>query len=312
LVAAQLVEILREAGVPEDVVHYLPGPGEVAGRALVEHPDVDIIAFTGSKEVGLSILASAAIVRKGQLQPKRVIAEMGGKNAIIIDEDADLDQAVSGVVRSAFGYAGQKCSACSRLIVVGTAYLEVLSRLSAAVESLIVGPPEDPATDVPPVISREAQQRIAGYIEGGRASARLLAQADVTVSDGYYVRPTVFVDVDPQDRLARDEIFGPVLSAFHVADIEEALSLALDSEFALTGGLYSRNPRNINLARRSFRVGNLYLNRSITGAMVGRQPFGGLKMSGIGDKAGSGDYLLQFLGPRVITENTVRRGFAPA
>jgi RHH-type proline utilization regulon transcriptional repressor/proline dehydrogenase/delta 1-pyrroline-5-carboxylate dehydrogenase len=311
LIAARLVEVLREAGVPEDVVQYLPGAGESVGRALVEHPDVDVIAFTGSKEVGLSILQSAATVRKGQRQPKRVIAEMGGKNAIIVDEDADLDQAIAGVIRSAFGFAGQKCSACSRLIVVGNAYDDVLSRLSAAVESLVVGPPEDPFTNVPPVISSEAQQRINGYIEEGMRTARLLAQAEAPASEGYYVRPTVFVGVDPADGLATDEIFGPVLSVFHVASINEAVSLALDSEFALTGGLYSRNPRNIDYARRAFRVGNLYLNREITGAMVGRQPFGGLKMSGIGDKAGGRDYLLQFLSPRVVTENTVRRGFAP-
>jgi RHH-type proline utilization regulon transcriptional repressor/proline dehydrogenase/delta 1-pyrroline-5-carboxylate dehydrogenase len=311
LIAARLVEILRQAGVPSGAVQYLPGRGSEIGRALVEHPAVDTIAFTGSKDVGLDIIKAAATVRQGQRNVKRVVAEMGGKNAIIIDEDADLDQAVAGVLSSAFGYAGQKCSACSRLIVVGSAYSEVESRLAAAVESLVVGPPEDPATFVPPVISLEAQRRIEGYIEEGRRTGRLLVQTKRVASEGYYVAPTVFVDVDPSDRLARDEIFGPVLSVFRAPDMEKALALALDSEFALTGGLFSRNPRSIERARQAFRVGNLYINRRITGAAVGRQAFGGLAMSGIGDKAGGPDYLLQFLSPRTVTENTTRRGFAP-
>jgi RHH-type proline utilization regulon transcriptional repressor/proline dehydrogenase/delta 1-pyrroline-5-carboxylate dehydrogenase len=311
LIAAKLVEALREAGVPPAVVQYLPGPGSEVGRALVEHPGVATIAFTGSKEVGLGIIAAASQVRPGQRDVKRVIAEMGGKNAVIIDEDADLDQAVAGVLASAFGYAGQKCSACSRLIVVGSAYAEVEARLGAAIESLIVGPPTNPATVVPPVISDEARRRIEGYIEEGKRTARLLAQARVPDLEGHYVAPSAFTDVDPRGRLARDEIFGPVLSVFGVGDMESALELALDSEFALTGGLYSRNPRNIELARRAFRVGNLYINRKITGAVVGRQAFGGLMMSGVGDKAGGPDYLLQFLSPRTISENTTRRGFAP-
>jgi RHH-type proline utilization regulon transcriptional repressor/proline dehydrogenase/delta 1-pyrroline-5-carboxylate dehydrogenase len=236
---------------------------------------------------------------------------MGGKNAVIVDDDADVDQAVSGVLASAFGYAGQKCSACSRLIVVGSAYDEVVGRLASAVESLVVGPPEDPATFVPPVISAEAKQRIEGYIEEGRRTARLLAQGRVPDVEGHYVAPTVFADVDPASRLARDEIFGPVLCIFRASDMQSALDMALDSEFALTGGLYSRNPRNIALARRAFRVGNLYINRKTTGAIVGRQPFGGLGLSGAGDKAGGPDYLLQFLSPRTVSENTTRRGFAP-
>ncbi|HEY7467474.1 MAG TPA: proline dehydrogenase family protein [Dehalococcoidia bacterium] len=311
LIAARLVEILREAGVPAGAVQYLPGKGSEIGRALVEHPGVDVIAFTGSKEVGLGIIRQAAEVRPGQRSVKRVVAEMGGKNAIIIDEDADLDQAVAGVVASAFGYAGQKCSACSRLIVVGSAYAEVETRLAAAVQSLVVGPPEDSATFVPPVISAEACQRIEGYIAEGKRSARLLVQGARPDADGHYVAPTVFVDVDPASPLARHEIFGPVLAVFHVPDMASALTLAQDSEFALTGGLFSRNPRNIERSRRSFRAGNLYVNRKITGAVVGRQPFGGLGLSGIGDKAGGPDYLLQFLSPRTISENTARRGFAP-
>ena len=311
LVAGKLVEILRQAGVPPAAVQYLPGPGEVVGRALVESPGVDTVAFTGSKEVGLDILQRAAQTRTGQRNVKRVIAEMGGKNAIIVDDDADLDEAVAGVIASAFGYAGQKCSACSRLIVIGSAYDEAVDRLAAAIESLVVGHPEDPATIVPPVISLEAKARIERYIEEGKRTGRLLVQAAVPDSDGYYVGPAAFVDVDPESPLARDEIFGPVLTIFHAPSMESALEIAMDSEFALTGGLYSRNPRSIEIARQRFRVGDLYVNRKITGATVGRQPFGGLAMSGIGEKAGGPDYLLQFLTPRVIAENTERRGFAP-
>ncbi|HLF72653.1 MAG TPA: aldehyde dehydrogenase family protein, partial [Dehalococcoidia bacterium] len=311
LIASLMVETLREAGVPEAVVQCLPGPGGEVGQTLVEHPDVTTIAFTGSKEVGLGIIQAASIVRPGQASLKRVVAEMGGKNAIIVDEDADLDQAVAGVITSAFGYAGQKCSACSRLIIVGSAYEDMLARLAPAVESLVVGPPHEPQTAVPPVIGASAQERIQGYIDAGLGSARLLAQAPLPDGPGNFVPPTVFVDVPPDDRLAREEIFGPVLSVFHVADFDAAIALAMDSEFGLTGGVFSRNPRNIERARSAFRVGNLYINRKTTGAVVGRHPFGGLRLSGAGDKAGGPDYLLQFLEPRSISENTTRRGFAP-
>jgi RHH-type proline utilization regulon transcriptional repressor/proline dehydrogenase/delta 1-pyrroline-5-carboxylate dehydrogenase len=311
VIAFELVQTLREAGVPDGVVQYLPGPGSSIGQALVEHPGVDNIAFTGSREVGLGIVRAAAEMRNGQRNVKRVIAEMGGKNAIIVDDDADLDQAVAGAVTSAFGYAGQKCSACSRLVIVGSGYEEALSRLAAAVESLIVGPPHDPATFVPPVISAQARDRINGYIEAGMKSARLVAEGRACDGAGHYVRPTVFDEVALDDALARDEIFGPVLSVFRAGDFDEALEITMDSQFALTGGVYSRNPRHIEQARRCFRVGNLYINRKITGAIVGRQPFGGLAMSGVGDKAGGPDYLLQFMEPRVISENTMRRGFAP-
>ncbi|HSP54618.1 MAG TPA: aldehyde dehydrogenase family protein, partial [Dehalococcoidia bacterium] len=332
IIAFKLVEILREAGVPDGVVQYLPGPGGRVGQALVEHPGVANIAFTGSKEVGLGIIESASRqvpttatrdVSSGgpRLAPKRVVAEMGGKNAIIIDDDADLDQAISGAVISAFGYAGQKCSACSRLIIVGHAYDEALGRLKNAVESLVAGPPHEPETFVPPVIGASARDKIMEYVDLGRQTATLLAQAPVpssTVAQGpspesarHYVPPTVFTDVPLDSRLARDEIFGPVLSVFRANDFSEALAIALDSEFALTGGVFSRNPRHIEEARRCFRVGNLYINRKITGAIVGRHPFGGLAMSGIGEKAGGPDYVRQFMDPRTVTENTTRRGFAP-
>ncbi|MBI2886647.1 MAG: bifunctional proline dehydrogenase/L-glutamate gamma-semialdehyde dehydrogenase [Chloroflexi bacterium] len=310
VVAAKLVEILREAGLPPEVVHYLPGRGDEVGNALVEHPGVDIIAFTGSNVVGLSIIARAAQAQAGQRTIKRVIAELGGKNAIVVDDDADLDEALAGIITSAFGYAGQKCSAASRLIVVGSAYQDCLERLRHGVESLVVGPPHDPATFVPPVIGAAAQERILGHVEAGRSAARLLVQGKAPADSGYYVPPTVFTGVPPESPLACDEIFGPVLSVFHASSFAEALDLATASSFALTGGLYSRNPRHMELARRHFRVGNLYINRKITGAMVGRQPFGGLAMSGFGEKAGGPDYLRQFMEPRVVTENTMRRGYA--
>jgi RHH-type proline utilization regulon transcriptional repressor/proline dehydrogenase/delta 1-pyrroline-5-carboxylate dehydrogenase len=328
IIAYKLVEILREAGVPPAVVQYLPGPGGEVGRALVEHPGIDAIAFTGSSEVGLGIIESAARVPRGSgihpdhsapgtghsaLRPnvKRVIAEMGGKNAIIIDDDADLDQAIGGALVSAFGYAGQKCSACSRLIIVGSAYSDAVGRLRHAVASLVVGPPHDPSTFVPPVISAQAREKIMGYIDSGRETSTLLVQGEISHTEGHYVPPTVFTDVPLDSPLARDEIFGPVLTVFRAEDFNDALRIALDSDFALTGGLYSRNPRNIERAKRGFRVGNLYINRKTTGAVVGRHPFGGLHMSGIGEKAGGPDYVRQFMDPRTVSENTMRRGFAP-
>lgn len=309
VVAAMLVRVLHEAGVPGGAVQYLPGPGSEIGQALVEHPGISVIAFTGSNAVGLRILEEAAKVRPGQQNVKRVIAEMGGKNAVIVDDDADLDQAVAGVVASAFSYAGQKCSACSRVIVVGSAYGEFRARLAAAVESLVVGPPDDPYTFVPPVISSEAMAKIESYIAIGMAEGQIVARGPAR-EGGHYVAPHVFEDISPGSKLAREEIFGPVLTLFRAASFEEALGLALDSEFALTGGVFSRNPRHIALARERFRVGNLYINRGITGAIVGRQPFGGFAMSGAGDKAGGPGYLQQFMVARVVTENTVRRGFA--
>ncbi len=311
IIARQLVDILHEAGVPAPAVQYLPGIGEEIGPVLVEHPGVDVIAFTGSNAVGLQILASAAKVHPGQRNVKKVIAEMGGKNAIIVDDDADLDQAVYGTLVSAFGYAGQKCSAASRAIVVGSAYHEFRSRLAAAVESLVVGPPHDPHTFVPPVISAEARERIESYVALGEQEGRLVARGSKSDLPGHYVAPTVFDAITPTSRITQEEIFGPVLALYRAATFDDALELAMGVPFALTGGLYSRNPRRIAQARREFRAGNLYINRKITGAIVGRQPFGGLAMSGIGDKAGGPGYVQQFMAPRVITENTMRRGFAP-
>ncbi|MYI85254.1 MAG: aldehyde dehydrogenase family protein, partial [Dehalococcoidia bacterium] len=311
IIAGALARILHEAGVPKDALHCLPGRGPEAGQALVEHPDVDMIAFTGGNAAGRAVALAAAEVRPGQRGFKKLLAELGGKNAGIVDDDADLDLAVDGVVASAFGYAGQKCSAASRVIVVGTALDEFRTRLAAAVESLPVGPPEDPYTVVPPVISAESRARIEEYIRIGSSEGKLVARGYAPGGEGHYVAPHVFENLPASSPLACEEVFGPVLALFHAGRFEEALALALDSPFALTGGLYSRNPRNIALARERFRVGNLYINRGTTGAMVGRQPFAGFGMSGTGDKAGGPDYVRQFAVTRVVTENTIRRGFAP-
>jgi RHH-type proline utilization regulon transcriptional repressor/proline dehydrogenase/delta 1-pyrroline-5-carboxylate dehydrogenase len=314
IVAAKLQEIFQEAGFPPGVVNYLPGDGETAGAALVEHPGVALIAFTGSRAVGLAINRRAAEVSAAGIPyVKRVIAEMGGKNAIIVDDDADLDEAVLGVVRSAFGYQGQKCSACSRCIVLEKIHDAFLSRLVEAVKSLQIGPAEAPATTVGPVIDEAALERIRGYIELGRREAREVLSIDVgpLAQRGYFVGPHIFADVPQDSRLAQEEIFGPVLAVLRAADLDEALRIANNTQYALTGGVYSRSPGNLQRVRREFLVGNLYINRPITGALVGRQPFGGFKLSGIGSKAGGRDYLLQFALPRTITENTMRRGFAP-
>jgi RHH-type proline utilization regulon transcriptional repressor/proline dehydrogenase/delta 1-pyrroline-5-carboxylate dehydrogenase len=314
LIAAQLVRILEAAGAPPGTVNYLPGPGGETGDFLVRHPGVDLVAFTGSMAVGLHILAQAA-QNPGRESVKRVVAEMGGKNAIIVDNDADLDVAVSESVLSAFGYAGQKCSAASRLIVLPGAHDEFVERLVEATRSLVVGSPEDPATRVGPVITAEARERIEAFVEGGRKEARLALrlapEGGQWPEGGHYVGPTVFTEVPPRATIAQEEIFGPVVAVTKARDLDEALEIANAVRYALTGGLVSRSPATIERVRREFRVGNLYINRGITGALVERQAFGGLKMSGVGSKAGGPDYLLQFLEPRVITENTMRRGFAP-
>jgi len=304
-----LTEILREAGVPDEALCCLPGGPDI-GRALVCHPDIATIAFTGSKDVGLGILKDAGTLMQGQHMVKRVLAEMGGKNAIIVDETADLDDAITGVVSSFTGYAGQKCSACSRAIVHAAIYDSFLDRLKGAVLSLRVGNPEEPGTQVGPVIDRRAQSKIHDYVEIGKNEGRLLVQGTVT-GPGWYVGPTVFADVASTHRVAQEEIFGPILSVMKVASFQEALTLANSTAYALTGGVYSRSPANLELARQRFDVGNLYLNRPITGALVGRQPFGGHRLSGIGAKAGGEEYLTQFVVTRVISEQTLRRGFAP-
>ena len=313
VVATKLLEIIQASGIPDGVVSFLPGVGEEVGPELVGSPNVDCIAFTGSRQVGLAINEQAAAPHGSQIGVKHVIAEMGGKNAIIIDSDADLDEAVVGVVQSAFGYAGQKCSACSRVIVLEDAYDEFLTRLIEAAKSLKVGPAEDPATDIGPVIDEDSAARILKMIELGETEGRLvLGTIDPELaSEGYFVGPHIFVDVPPDAKIAQQEIFGPVLVVFKAKDMTEALTIANGTDYALTGGCYSRSPANLKRVRLEFAVGNLYLNRPITGALVGRQPFGGFKLSGIGSKAGGPDYLKHFLIPINVTENTLRRGFAP-
>jgi RHH-type transcriptional regulator, proline utilization regulon repressor / proline dehydrogenase / delta 1-pyrroline-5-carboxylate dehydrogenase len=313
VVGALLMEVFREIGLPPGVVNYLPGVGEEIGPTLVEHPATALVAFTGSKGVGMVLNKQTAELAPGQTHIKQLIAELGGKNAIIIDDDADLDEAVQGVVQSAFGYQGQKCSACARVIALASIHDVFLQRLIEATKSLKIAPAEDPGCKIGPVIDAEARTRILRYIEKGKEETRLAYAGDLgfLVNEGYYVAPHVFADVTPAAVIAQEEIFGPVLAVLKVQNLDEALAIANGTPYALTGGLFSRSPRNIERVKREFRVGNLYINRKITGALVGRQPFGGFKLSGKGTKAGGPDYLLNFVVPRCITENTMRRGFAP-
>jgi RHH-type transcriptional regulator, proline utilization regulon repressor / proline dehydrogenase / delta 1-pyrroline-5-carboxylate dehydrogenase len=312
MMAHLLGEVLREAGLPDEALTILPGFGDV-GEALVNDPRVDLIAFTGSRDVGLKINRQAAEPRPGQDHVKRVIAEMGGKNAIVVDDDADLDEAVVGVLHSAFGYSGQKCSACSRAVVLDGVYDAFLARLVEAAKALPVGPADDPDTAVGPVIDARARDRIEEYKRIAAEEGEVVLSVDVghLAGRGSYVGPMIVAGVRPDARIAQEEVFGPVLAVLRARDLDDALRIANGTDYALTGGLYSRSPGHIERAKREFRVGNLYINRPITGALVGRQPFGGFKLSGIGTKAGGADYLLEFLLTRTVTENTLRRGFAP-
>ena len=308
---AMLMQVFEEAGVPPGVLNFLSGHGSVIGAHLVDHKDVDLIAFTGSREVGLKIWQSAGITRPGQRELKRVICEMGGKNAMIVDSDADLGEAINYSIYSAFGYQGQKCSALSRLILLEENYDRVMERLIPAAASLRVGNPEEPGIMVGPVIDEAAYRRILDYIEVGKSEATLAYQAKDLPPLGYFIPPTIFTDVKPNMRIAREEIFGPVLSVIKVRDLDEAIEVANGTDYALTGGFLSRSPANIERVKAQLEAGNVYINRSCTGAIVGRHPFGGFKMSGGGTKAGGEDYLLNFVVPRVVTENTSRHGLAP-
>jgi RHH-type transcriptional regulator, proline utilization regulon repressor / proline dehydrogenase / delta 1-pyrroline-5-carboxylate dehydrogenase len=312
VMAWHLADILRRAGLPDGVMTVLPGFGNV-GAALVEHPGVDLIAFTGSRAVGLEINRRAAETPPGQDHVKRVLAEMGGKNATIVDDDADLDEAVVGVLKAAFGYSGQKCSACSRVVVLDGVYDAFVTRLAEAVHDVPVGPADDPNTIVGPVIDARARDRIWEYARIARGEGRVVAQVDVgpLIDVGAYVGPMIVADVAPTARIAREEVFGPILTVLRAVDLTEALAIANGADYALTGGIFSRSPANIARATREFRVGNFYINRPITGAVVDRQPFGGYKFSGIGNKTGGPDTLLEYMLTRSVTENTMRRGFAP-
>ncbi|MCC7388607.1 MAG: proline dehydrogenase family protein [Phycisphaerales bacterium] len=321
-IARVITDILWESGIPRDVLHFCHAPGSTVGSVLVRDPRVSMIAFTGSKEVGLDIIEGAGKTLPGQPNVKKIICEMGGKNAIIVDTSADLDEAVLGVRYSAFGFQGQKCSACSRCIVVdpdgpdGEATRLFIGRLVESTRALVVGDPTLPGADLGPVIDPSAKKTIMGYIEKGKAECRLeLAMetpAGLEEKTGRdYVPPHIFSRVTMEHAIGKEEIFGPVLSVFHARSFEEALAIANSSEYKLTGGVYSRKPAHIEKAKREFRVGNLYINQKCTGALVGRQPFGGAGMSGVGTKAGGADYLLHFTDPRACCENTMRRGFAP-
>src|SRR5881275_264157 len=311
IIGAMLMEIYEEAGVPPGVLNFLNGKGSVIGAHMVDHKDVDLIAFTGSREVGLWIWESAGKTREGQRELKRVICEMGGKNAMIVDSDADLDEAIVDSIYSAFGFQGQKCSALSRLIVLEENYDRVMERLLGAAASVRVGNPEEPGIMVGPVIDEAAYRRILDYIEVGKNEATLAYQAKDLPPHGYFIPPTIFTGLKPNMRIACEEVFGPVLSVIKVRDLDEAIEVANGIDYALTGGFFSRSPANIERIKAQLEAGNVYINRSCTGAIVGRHPFGGFKMSGGGTKAGGEDYLLQFLLPRVVTENITRHGFAP-
>jgi 1-pyrroline-5-carboxylate dehydrogenase len=301
-VAAKFAELLLEAGFPDRSFCFLPGSGSAIGDLLVLHPKTRFIAFTGSRDVGLRINELAAKPQKGQRWIKRVIAEMGGKDAIIVDGDADLDKAVEGVAASAFGYQGQKCSACSRAIVDEKIYDEFLSRLKKKTETLTVGPAEDPGSFMGPVISDGARRTILQYIDVGLKEGKRLTGGGSAPGDGYFIKPTIIADIESDARIFQEEIFGPVLAVTQAKNFEHALQLANDSEYGLTGAVFSNTPEHLRQARERFFVGNLYLNRKCTGAMVGVHPFGGFNMSGTDSKGGGPDYLLLFLQAKSIAE----------
>ncbi len=305
--AFAVVRALRESGLPPSALALLPGEGPV-GAALVGDPRVHTIAFTGSGPVGLEIVRRAADTAPGQRHLKRVVAEMGGKNCVIVDSDADLDDVVPALVKSAFNYAGQKCSAAARVLAHEAIHDALVERLAGAIEVLHVGQASDPEIDVPPVIEREAQERVARYAATAQAQGRIAGRAAEVPSTGWFAAPTLAADLPADSPVLHEEIFGPLLAVERVRSIEEACDRVDESPFGLTGGLFSRSPQTVDYVTDRSPVGNLYVNREITGAMVGRQPFGGNRLSGTGTKAGGPGYLLQFVEPRVVTENTVRHG----
>ncbi|HPC96582.1 MAG TPA: L-glutamate gamma-semialdehyde dehydrogenase [Sedimentisphaerales bacterium] len=301
VVGHHLVEIFREVGLPAGVFNYVPGPGSQIGDLLVDSPKVAVIAFTGSMAVGLRIIERAGRTPENQTSVKKVICEMGGKNAIILDEEFDEEAAIRDVLYSAFGYQGQKCSACSRLIVVDKAYDRFVPRLVSAARKLKIGPAEDPDNYMGPVIDAKAQRTVMQYIDLAAREGTVLYRSEVPAK-GYYVPLMIVEGITPQKRLGQEEVFGPVLSIMRAKDFEEALQWANSTRFALTGAVFSKNQDHLDAAVRQFRVGNLYLNRASVGALVKVQPFGGFKMSGAGTKAGGPDYLLHFMDPRCVTE----------
>jgi RHH-type proline utilization regulon transcriptional repressor/proline dehydrogenase/delta 1-pyrroline-5-carboxylate dehydrogenase len=303
----RLVEALRAGGLPDGALALVPGEGGV-GAALVAHPGVHTIAFTGSLAVGLGIVRSASDVQPGQVAIKRVIAELGGKNCVVVDADADLDDAVPAIVSSAFIYAGQKCSAAARVLVHEAIADQLIERVSGAVRVLRVGQAEELGTDVPPVIERSAQERVNRYAELAERQGVVTARVEPVPDRGWFCPPTVVADLDPASPVLSEEIFGPLLAIERVRDVEHAMDIVNGLPVALTGGLFARDPATVRYVERRSPVGNLYVNRGITGAKVGRQPFGGNRLSGTGTKAGGPDYLRHFVEPRAVTENTVRHG----
>jgi 1-pyrroline-5-carboxylate dehydrogenase len=302
VIAAQFMAVMAEAGLPPGVVNFLPGDGGEIGDTLTSDPRTRFVSFTGSREVGLHIHELASRHQPGQRWLRRVIAEMGGKDAIIVDETADLEAAAEGIVVSAFGFQGQKCSACSRAILVDAVYDDVVARVVEKAKALPMGPVEDPGHIIGPVIDRRAVEKISEYIAIGKREAKLLLGGEIPASPGHFIPPTIFGDVDPKSRLGQEEIFGPVLSIMRARDFDHALAIANDTEYGLTGSVYSKDRARIERARQEFHVGNLYVNRKCTGAMVGAHPFGGFNMSGTESKTGSPDYLLLFLQMKAVGE----------
>jgi 1-pyrroline-5-carboxylate dehydrogenase len=302
LIAARFVDLLEEAGVPQGVVSFLPGPGGAIGDALVQHPLTRFVSFTGSREVGLRINQLAAQAAEGQVWIKRAVLEMGGKDGIVVDETADLDAAASAIVASAFGFQGQKCSACSRAILVEPIYDAVVAKVVEKTKQLTVGDTTDQTNSIGPVVDKNAYQKIQQYIEIGKGEGKVLAGGEPVAQEGYFIGPTVIADVAPTARLAQEEVFGPVLAVIKARDFDEALAIANNTQYGLTGSLFSTDRERIARAEREFHVGNLYINRKSTGALVGVHPFGGFNMSGTDSKAGGRDYLLLFTQAKAISE----------
>ncbi|GLG02762.1 1-pyrroline-5-carboxylate dehydrogenase [Alicyclobacillus hesperidum subsp. aegles] len=302
VIAAKFMEIMKEAGVPAGVIQFVPGAGETVGETLVDHPQTRFISFTGSRRIGCRIYERAAKVQPGQIWLKRVIAEMGGKDAIVVDEHADLDDAARQIVASAFYFAGQKCSACSRAILHESIYDEMVERLLAITRDLRVGDAESQDSHVGPVIDEGAFQKVMSYIEVGQGEGTLLCGGKPASEQGYFIEPTIFGDVQPTARIAQEEIFGPVLALIKARTFEEAIDIANGTDYGLTGSVFSRDRDHLEYARNNFQVGNLYFNRKSTGALVGVHPFGGFNMSGTDSKAGGHDYLLQFTQAKAVSE----------
>ncbi|MBV1709093.1 MAG: L-glutamate gamma-semialdehyde dehydrogenase, partial [Erysipelothrix sp.] len=302
VIAYKFVEVMEEAGLPAGVINFVPGSGREVGNYIVNHPKTRFISFTGSKAVGIDIYEKAAKVQPGQIWLKRVIAEMGGKDAIIVDKEADLNLAADAIVKSAFGFSGQKCSACSRAIIVEDVYDDVVRKMVEITKSMNIGNPQEKNVFVGPVNDKNAFEKITSYFEVGEAEGRCVAGGKADGSKGWFIEPTIYVDVAPDSRLMHEEIFGPILAVCKVKDFDEALKVANNTEYGLTGAVISNNRLNLEKARNEFHVGNLYFNRKCTGAIVGYQPFGGFNMSGTDSKAGGPDYLILHMQGKTISE----------